>query len=555
MINKKPSYFKFFAACIAVSLFISSLSVAACQDFEIDGTYEGAVDLPKVLFLLKNSPNEPPIPTDGEFAVNYAYLDTGASGILLSRETAEAMGIVNDANAQFVDTGIAGNEYFNVSQPLYIGTADYNSPTPDNPDVYYLHGLWHFQVNQNYSDDIFGGPLDVLGIPVMAGRTVVLTPIRDFDWFDDDIFGDFSFSVLDSGDDDWNWDDWGDWDDWDWEFSLFNGAIMEPNDANIPHTDFQVALRFEKFISPSNPENLPPLPVLAYNPVIDNISIERSGLTSKGNWILDTGGSVSVISTDQAMALGLVDEEGNPLVEPDFDVPIGGIGGEVDLPGYILDRLSVPTLSGFNLVFLNARVCVTDIFIWEEDIGDFIVLDGVFGDNFLCDSIDLLTWDISTTPFDNLVIDTQKGLLGFSVAPEYSLPKCQFTDLDGKCGVDFGDLSIFASNWLQNDCDNSNSFCDGADIDNNGSVDMNDFVLFANDWSNTDCQYPCGSEKRPFPVGDLTGDCRVDMADLIIFTQEWLHSCDWLNFNCRNADLYRDGIVNFKDFMIFSDNW
>ena len=35
------------------------------------------------------------------------------------------MQIAIDANAQFVDTGIGGDEYFDVSEPLYIGTADY----------------------------------------------------------------------------------------------------------------------------------------------------------------------------------------------------------------------------------------------------------------------------------------------------------------------------------------------------------------------------------------------------------------------------------------------
>lgn len=98
-------------------------------------------------------------------------------------------------------------------------------------------------------------------------------------------------------------------------------------------------------------------------------------------------------------------------------------------------------------------------------------------------------------------------------------------------------------------------FCDGADIDKNGSADLGDFYLFTGDWLNQDCQHPCGSEKRPYPIADFTHDCHVNFDDLAVFGEEWLNSCNWLNFNCRDADLYRDGTVNFRDFTIFSDNW
>ncbi len=525
MIIAKRSYY-FFIACIAVSLFLPAAVPAACEDFEIEGTYEASIDIPKVWFLLKRSPNEPPIPFEGNFELNYAFLDTGASGILLSKETTEAMLIAIDANAQFVDTGVAGDEFFDVSEPLYIGTADYEALDPYNPDIYHLYPQWRFQVSQDYA--LLMGPIDVLGVPVMAGRTVVLRPITDFDFFDDSD---------------------------EWELPFFTADIKDPNDPNIPATDFQVALRFEKYINPSNPQNIPPLPVLAYNPVIDNIIIEYNGISSAGNWLFDTGATVSIISVAQAAVLGLVDEDGEPIVPPDFNVPIGGIGGSVELPGFIIDKLSVPTLSGFNLVFINARVCVHDIGVLDEDTGDFVILDGVFGDNFICASMNMETWEISSTPFDNLVIDTQNALLGFDVNSVYPLPACRFTDLNNDCRVDTMDLSLFARHWQRTDCSGASGFCSGADIDSDGSVDFSDFVLFTGDWLKNECQYPCGSENNPRPCADLSHDCFVDIYDLAIFAEEWLNLCDWLNFNCRDADLARDGTVNFKDFTIFSNNW
>jgi len=448
---------------LLILLGAGSWGAAACSDFEIEGMYEASIDLPRIYFLLKHSPNEPPIEVDGFFELNYAFLDTGASGILLSRETAETMQIAIDANAQFVDTGIGGDEFFDVSEALYVGTADYDSEDPYDPNIYHLNGQWRFQVSREYVEWP-EEPLDVLGIPVMAGRTVVLKPITDFN-----IFGDTDNSMY------------------------FRADIKDSNDPDIPVVDFQVALRFEKYINPSNPQNVPPLPVLAYNPVIDNITVEKNGISSTSNWLFDTGGTISVISIAQGMTLGLVDANGDPITEADFYIPIGGIGGSVELPGFILDRLSVPTLSGFNMVFINARVCVHDIVILDEDSGEFVILDGVFGDNFICASMNLDTWDISSAPFDNIVIDTRNALLGFDVNSVYPVPGCSFTG--------------------------------------------------------------CGSGINPFIEADLTRDCVVDIYDLEIIAAEWLNACDWLNWNCRGGDFDRDGILNFKDFAGFSRSW
>ncbi|MBN1788830.1 MAG: hypothetical protein JW806_10625, partial [Sedimentisphaerales bacterium] len=361
----------YLTAFIAISLLLTcGLAQAACDDFVIDGTYEASLDLPRILFLLKRAPNEPPIEVEGYFELNYAFLDTGASGILVSKETAEYMELAIEPNAVFVDTGVAGDEYFDVSESLYIGTADYYTPDPNDPNTYSLNGPFRFQVKQDYVEWP-EEPLDIIGMPAMAGKTAVFTPISDIN------------DILD--------------------LNYYSADIKEANDPNIPQTDFQVALRFEKFINLSIPQNIPPLPTLAYNPMIDNIVVEYSnGSSSTGSWLFDTGGTVSIMSIDQAVTLGLTDANGEPIVSPDFSMLIGGIGGGVEIPGFILDRLSVPTLNGFDLVFLNARVCVHDIVIFDEDLNDFVVLDGVFGDNFTCASMDLATWDISGSPFDHL---------------------------------------------------------------------------------------------------------------------------------------------------------
>ncbi len=422
----------------------SGVLLAGPGDFNIDGVYEVALDLPRIYFLFKREPNGPPLEYMGSFELNYGFLDTGASGILMSLETAEAMELVIEPDAEFVDVGVAGEEYFDVSEPLYFGTADFAAPDPYDPDIYILSGPWRLQIRQDYAE-LF--PVDVIGIPVMAGKTVVLDPSGT--------------NYLD----------------------YFYADIKLADDPTIPAVDFKVALRFEKYIFPEDPRNIPPLPVLAYNPVIDGIVVEYGDINLTGSWLFDTGAVISNMSVAQGVALGLTDEYGEPIVTPDFYIDVGGIGGIVTLPGFQIDNLIIPTLCGYNLVFNNARITVHDIGVYDIKRDEYLILDGIIGSNFLCASAKIESgWpvDFAEGAFNRIVIDTQKALLGFDVNDAYPLPSCD----------DMG---------------------------------------------------------MPWANGDLNRDYSVDLRDLRILADEWLNDCDWLNWNCRGADLKPDDIVNFGD--------
>jgi hypothetical protein len=435
-----------FGLFVLILLVTESACVCAdSNDLNIDGVFEAALDLPRIYFLLKRDPNGPPLEYMGSFELNYAFLDTGASGILMSRETAEYMGLAIEPEAQYVDAGVAGEEYFDVSELLYIGTANFNALDPYDPEIYTISGAWRFQINQNYAD-LF--PLDILGMPVMAGKTVVLDPT--------------GLNNLSN---------------------YFCADIKQADDLTIPAVDFKVVLRFEKYVFPEDPRNIPPLPVLAYNPVIDNIIVEYNGITSTGSWLFDTGGTISNMSVAQGVELGLTDEYGEPIVTPDFYIDIGGIGGQVTLPGFQIDNLIIPTLCGYNLVFNNARITVHDIGVYDPEIDEYIILDGVFGSNFLCASAKLESGgivDLAAGAFNRIVIDTQNALLGFDVNDVYPLPACE----------DMG---------------------------------------------------------MPWAEGDLNRDYSIDLEDLRILADEWLNDCNWLNWNCRGADLKPDEVVNFGD--------
>ncbi len=480
------------------------ISLADSNDFIIDGTFEAALDIPRILYLLKREPNGPPLVITGggsddswddiwgdigdiigddtwddifddifslnslgnssledsldpdftDFEVNWGYLDTGVSSIMLSKETATYLGVELDPNGQYVDPGVSGEEHFDISEPLYVGVDDYDDPNPEDPSRYSLNGPYRVMVRKNLSDDdLLSEPFDLLGMPVMFGKIVV--------------FNTRATSNLE----------------------YFTARIKEPNDPNIPVADFEVPIRFEKYVMPNDPRQIPPLPVLAYNPVIDNITVEDGNNSSTGTFLFDTGAQIGLISVSQAVNLGLVDSNGYLIREPDFVLPVGGIGeGEaVEIPGYKIDRLIVPTLKGYNLVYENASIGVQDVSILDEVTGELITLDGVFGSNFIVATMEMETWDIADTPFDNVVLDTRRAILGFDVNDLYSLPAPRPV---------------------------------------------------------------CGDANHPWPEGDLNRDCHVDMLDLQLLTNQWLTECNWLNWNCAGADLNFDGIVNNTDYSL-----
>lgn len=532
-INKK---FFFRTSVLFLTLFLISASqvTAGQADLNFDGVFEYALDLPRILFLMKRDPNGEPLLYEGNFEINWAFLDTGASGLLLSKETTDFLEISIHPDAEYIDVGVGGFEAFDVSEPLYFATYIYDLEEPNisMPNTYLdSGGPWRVQVKQSYAGPWPDEPIDLMGMPVMAGKTVILYP------------------GLTN------------------ELGLFASEIVEPNSLYIPAVDFNVPLRFEKYVTPNLVEDfhIPPLPVLAYNPVIDNVVMEYGNESTTATLLLDTGGTISLMSTARAADLGLTDEYGTPIVPPDFNTAIGGIGGIVEIDGYQIDNLILPTLNGYNLAYNNARIFVHDISVIDEDTGEFITLDGIFGSNFLCASAKIEGgWpvDLAETPYEHIVIDTQKALLGFDVNDVYPLPACgdEFhpqpeADLNGDCTVDNYDYQILVSNFGRNDCNAINSFCDRTDIDKNGKVNVIDVFIMRSQWLDTPFDFLCNQQtengiewENPWPAGDLNHDCKIDFADIQILLEEWLEDCNALNWNCRQADINGNGTVDFYDY-------
>ena len=362
---------------------------AARQDLVFSGVYEAAIDLPRIYFLVKQDTGRQPSNQKKEFELHYAFLDTGASGILLSSETAESMGVQLDAKAQYVDVGIGGKEYFNVSESLNICLAGMESQNPENQNAYKCFGPWRVQVKKEAAG-LLGEPIDVIGMPVMVGNV----------------------AILHSGATN--------------SLEYFAADIKRENDIKLPKVDFKVPLKLKKFTNPKDPCNIGPLPVSVGNPVIDDVILSYNGKSSKSTWLLDTGATVSLISSRQAKRLGLMDENGKTLATPAFSLPVGGIGAMTMVNGYEVDRLTIPTTGGYNLIFKNARIGVQDIKYFDIEKNAEVLIDGVFGSNFLCASAKMegmLPSDVGETPFDNIVIDLRNNTLGFDLRENPKPPR------------------------------------------------------------------------------------------------------------------------------------
>ena len=115
-----------------------------------------------------------------------------------------------------------------------------------------------------------------------------------------------------------------------------------------------------------------------------------------------------------------------------FFLPLQGIGGTVTVAGFFLDSLLLQTLEGSadpndpnNIKYLGAPVYVTDIELTDAETNQPLILDGIFGMNFLVASA-LLTAELdiitaSAGAFNWLTFDEPNGVLGLDlgiVVPE-----------------------------------------------------------------------------------------------------------------------------------------
>jgi hypothetical protein len=297
-----------------------------------------------------------------------AFLDTGASANVLSKATAARFGVEAVAGAVYHEVGLHGQTAMGVSKPYEYAIRGAGAP---NGEMRVVERAGAFQISTadgNPLTEVVMGEINIIGMPAIKKFVVELHPGGGTGGLTAKELENLDVTDLDKPE----------------MMAKLEAAEAGPTVTlheagfNIGATDVIVALVFKNFSPRKNPKDKPPLPDLSDNPTAI-VKTQNADKTYAGSWLLDTGAPANLISTKQAQALGLYNKEGKPVREPDFELPLGGIGGKVEpVPGFRIDHLIIPCADGRSLDYRNAYVLVNDIAV-TLDSGETVTLDGVLG--------------------------------------------------------------------------------------------------------------------------------------------------------------------------------
>jgi hypothetical protein len=378
----------------------------AAVDEAIEGVQAAALDQPRIYLNVRRTARGPVLETGGKESVSgiEAFLDTGASGVMLPEDTVKQLGIHTEQGrdgkaVQFDDVGIAGSEHFGVSETLFLATAHYDSNTTGEEAAAYSVPFGPIRAQVRPAGGILqmlAPNLGIAGMPVMAGRVAVI-----------DTKGLADFEKL-------------------------RTALYSPGDRRIPKTTKHVPLTYISFarFTRTTPAGAPG-PNLGSNPMIGPdpfnpntavkpVVLRHGNRTARVTLLLDTGAAASILSTKVAAKLGITVNNGALSGVPQdqqFSLPVGGLGGMTNAPGTFFDRLELPTREGPPVAYKRAPFLVSDVSVRDAE-GKTFTLDGVIGMNFLCASAEIkggLLPDIGNivaSPFRYIVVDNKTGVLG-----------------------------------------------------------------------------------------------------------------------------------------------
>lgn len=348
--------------------------------------------------------------------INRFLLDTGATSIIAMNDAESNLrsnGYLTE-NTVF-EQGVAGFSELDVSASYIVELTDEGGAT---------YSIGSTRIMSGQFPDLFGVN-GVVGMPGMVGRVV---SIDETVWKDiNDIFDIVPLDVR----------------------------VSSALPAGGGHR-YSVPVKAKRF----DVEGEPPLPASSPIPLL-NMSVGYSGLNASGTFALDTGAAISFISTKIAGQIGLDSNGDGELGSGDEQyegtLPIGGIGGTIDAPLFLIDRFSVPTEQGVDLVWnLEGLLSVLVVDIHPD-------LDGVLG-------ADLLTsgWfnleDIfggggeESTPgpvehvhfdFREFFEDNDTGTVYFDLTPDFDVVQGDAFpgDFNNDGAVDNSDLTLLLSNW------------------------------------------------------------------------------------------------------------
>lgn len=355
----------------------------------------------------------------GEPVIFDAFIDTGASSFVISylqangynspyilpEEAITSLGLDGVPAGEFIgvytEIGVGGTELGDVTRQFAVRLLNGvpGTGTSANLDQFVDYGLANLWVRQAAGPGekiwVLEGvrelvdPFNIVGMPVIGQRVMVMDP-----------------TPLAIGD-------------------RMETYLLTHGHPDIPATNLTFDVRMQSY-APTTPPPGEVLPTYADNPLIQHVSITHmTNSVEDMEWLFDTGSGSTFVSFAVAQAAGLIPDTYATLeaylvdhiAAGGWTQPVGGIGPSVTAPLLTLDRISVLSQEGINVVWENVDILVVDI----------PGLDAVFGMNLLMpavtiDPADPLGWFDDITPgyFEAMVFDAQNEQLELfsSLVPE-----------------------------------------------------------------------------------------------------------------------------------------
>jgi len=351
-------------------------------------------------------------------------------------------GSINPCEVVFEDVSVTGTSEFGVSSELFVHATSFGGDTTNIDDAAFFDTLYNSvagPVRTQLSpptNDIFLSGLDVLGMPLIAGRTMVMDarPLNDAENLSTMVT-----SLHISGDpivglpapDRRIATSYGD-------FSRFTRTFARDglnNETTLDAASFGPTLVHNPFIGPD------PTGDSNEGDPVPGITAIHNGATTTTSWLLDSGASASIVSEVLSAAHDVQYRAGHgpgslepqlerisdgTLVPNQFQQAVGGISGTLSIAGFSLDKVSVQTIEGDSLDYLNVPVLVLDISVLDPTTQESITLDAVFGMNMLVASAEILgglPGDIHVGAYDFISFDEPSGVLSLVFNVDLDLPE------------------------------------------------------------------------------------------------------------------------------------
>jgi|GEM_PF-5638058 len=346
-----------------------------------------------------------------------AFLDTGASAVVFSKDTAERFNLQQEQGAVYHEFGLHGESPMMVSKPYGLSIAGASGTVADGTSAPSIDRFMaagravRFQVNPAETDPMVAmmfGAVDVVGMPAINKFIVEIDPeplVRTAKLTSQ--LGNLDTSNLDQ---------------------LLKAAsnagtgpaiTLHSPRKKMPVPDVIIPLKATDFSRHTNAADKGANPSLAKNPVVENVRLTHQGKSTTGDFLLDTGSPVSMISTHLATQIGLLDANGNPNQAAAYQIPLSGIGGgKTMVDGYKINELRVNAMQGKTIAYRNVYVLVHDIH-YQLDDGEPRTLEGLFGLNLLLPSAAGISTGmpsvVSDGPFKKIWINGPRSALGLDL--------------------------------------------------------------------------------------------------------------------------------------------